>query len=732
MKKIMPVIMIMSFILIFPAVFITDNSAAEGEIEGIESNLTDDTNSQGKPAVYENFVVWNENVITDGKSNWEIFLYDLSMDTDGDTIPNYLENESTQGKPQPDPARIRITNNISLQLEPEIYGDKIVWEDKRHGNFDIFMYDLSVDTDSDGFPNYLDDDDDNDLTPDENDTDSDPAEIQITSSLAHQEKPSIYKNKIVWVDKRYGNEDIFIYDILTQKESIVIGHSETGDPLYRPKQNYPKLYGNHLVWQDDREFNWDIFLYDLSLDSDSDGTPNFLDEDRPSEDPAEIAITSSEDSEIKPVIYRDIITYIKLENIYVYDLKTNMEHQVTESSPSQKIGSTPCSIHGGKIVWTYDDGGSDVYLYDLFEDTDSDDVPNYMDSDTPTPDTALKRITNDSQPQIMLPFIYADKIVWQDSRNESKPADRDIYIYSLTENKAPKIEYGIPNFDSEIEEGKSISFIIEADDPEGEPLTYEWLFNGIKIPQNDTKVLEFFSDFGMAGTYEIKVIVSDSEYEIEYIWSLYISESGEEPIDIIWADPSHSPQIIEGDDIMFRVRARYRGSEEPNVTWIFPDDAISEITLTSSSNTLSDNEILSEASISSNLQLEGSYFVSNHEITVIIRGDGVNQSYFWRLSIIYFEDADFDGYSDSLENLRNSDPRDPSSVPADTDSDLIVDADDDDIDGDGYLGKYDADDTNSNRQVDEEPVNMVEISIILISIVLLVASVTSLSRASKR
>jgi hypothetical protein len=61
-----------------------------------------------------------------------------------------------------------------------------------------------------------------------------------------------------------------------------------------------------------------------------------------------------------------------------------------------------------------------------------------------------------------------------------------------------------------------------------------------------------------------------------------------------------------------------------------------------------------------------------------------------------------------------------------------VDADDDDIDGDGFLGKYDADDTDPNKQLDGEPVDIVEILIVLISVVLLVASVMSLSKASKK
>ncbi len=332
----------------------------------------------------------------------------------------------------------------------------------------------------------------------------------------------------------------------------------------------------------------------------------------------------------------------------------------------------------------------------------------------------------------MLPNIFADKIVWQDSRNNSKPADRDIYIFSITRNGAPLIEYPIPDHSPEITEGESLSFIIEADDPDGDALKYEWFLNDQKIPDNDTNVLKFTSEFGMSGIHSIKVIISDSEYDIEHIWTLTITESGIEPIEILWIEPSKSPQIIEGDEVAFRLKAKYRGSQEPDVSWIFPIEDIPSISPISSGSTTFENVVFAEASVRSHLEPNGSYFVSEYDITVLIKGEGFNLSYTWKLSVIYLEDADFDGYSDSLEILRNSDPEDGNSIPTDTDSDLIVDADDDDIDGDGFLGKYDADDTNPNKQLDGEPANLPEILIIIISIILLVASVISLSKASKR
>ena len=37
-----------------------------------------------------------------------------------------------------------IVSNESEQGSPAIYGNRIVWEDYRNGNWDIYMYDLST------------------------------------------------------------------------------------------------------------------------------------------------------------------------------------------------------------------------------------------------------------------------------------------------------------------------------------------------------------------------------------------------------------------------------------------------------------------------------------------------------------------------------------------------------------------------------------------------------------
>jgi beta propeller repeat protein len=298
MKKLAgSVVIVCVFLSLLFAIQIVQDSAI-ADIEGTEINLSKDTNPQGEPAIWGNRVVWAESIMDGGSSNWEIFLYDLSLDSNSNGTPNFLEDP----RPEPDLAKIRITYNISDQLNPEIYGDIIVWEDNRNGNYDIYMYDLAEDTDDDTVPNYLEP-----IRPE-----PDPAEIRITEDPAHQEDPAIYDSKIVWVDKRNGNKDIFIYDMISGEETILAGQEEAGDPKFRAKQDKPEIYGDKVVWVDDEYSpgSWEICMYTLTVDTDGDGVPNYMDEHRPVPDPAKQRITSTSESENSPCIYQSFIVYV--------------------------------------------------------------------------------------------------------------------------------------------------------------------------------------------------------------------------------------------------------------------------------------------------------------------------------------------------------------------------------------------------------------------------------------
>ncbi len=284
------------------------------------------------PDIYGDIIVWADY----RNGNWDIYMYNLSS------------NEDRQ-----------ITKNASDQEHPSICGDIIVWQDSRGEKTNIWMYNISsgierpvcpinmsqimprihnnkivwseYDWHGKGYPNIV----LYDLEKED--------KIYVTNnSSIYQTSPTIFEDKIVWVDLRNGdsdawvswevypvkvNSDIYIYNITSKKEMIICNHPAG--------QWQPAIHGTKIIWADLRN---DADGVDLG-----DGTDNV--------------------------------------DIYLYDLKLKKEYQLTTNSKSQGEGGEQCTgrsidIFGNMIVWEdernmyWKDYGSfkfltntDIYLY---------------------------------------------------------------------------------------------------------------------------------------------------------------------------------------------------------------------------------------------------------------------------------------------------------------------------------------------------------------------------------
>ena len=74
--------------------------------------------------------------------------------------------------------------------------------------------------------------------------------------------PAIYGDRIVWQDRRNGKEDIYMYNLSTQKETQITTSGSAYDP---------DIYGDRIVYRDNRQrlppgdgYFCDIYMYDLT------------------------------------------------------------------------------------------------------------------------------------------------------------------------------------------------------------------------------------------------------------------------------------------------------------------------------------------------------------------------------------------------------------------------------------------------------------------------------------
>ncbi|MEX0597584.1 MAG: hypothetical protein WD512_13920, partial [Candidatus Paceibacterota bacterium] len=250
---------------------------------GTESQITNDPNGQTGPAIDGSRIVWSDSRSLDAS---DIFMYDLATSSEtrisntpepyndimpeisgdltiwytwGEEILSYNQNTVVTQVVGYSKARkagyeisgnlvvfseMGLTQNIRLYdfvadsyewitshttynaIHPNIDGNRLVWQDNRNGNYDIYYYDLSTNT-----------------------------EMRITTHSSDQTHPVISGNYIVWVDNRDGNENIYYYNLVNKTEYQVTDNSAS--------QINPDISGNRIVWQDSRDGNWNIYYYEI-------------------------------------------------------------------------------------------------------------------------------------------------------------------------------------------------------------------------------------------------------------------------------------------------------------------------------------------------------------------------------------------------------------------------------------------------------------------------------------
>lgn len=352
-------------------------------------------------------------------------------------------------------AETQITTHGTAS-HPDIDGNKIVWEDTRNGNSEIYALDLSTNK-----------------------------ETQITDK-SNQYDPAIYGNKVVWLDIRDKNiYSICMYDLSTHRETPIVSgdlreptiygntivyNSEPGIMMYdlSTKQttqisrqngyvaNHPAIYGNNIVWEDSRneDGNSEIYMYNLSASK-------------------ETQITTSGKAH-HPDIYGNKIVWEDNRNvngdIYMYDLSTKKETQITTNSSNSE---NPV-IYGNNVVWQDNRNGNwNIYAYDLI--------------------THQQIHTTDKSDQVA-PAIYSNKIVWVDNRN----GNPDIYTGII--NYLP-----VAAFSASTVSGKaplSVTFIDKSTD------AYYWSWNfGDKITSTAQNPVHKYTK---AGNYTASLTVKNT------------------------------------------------------------------------------------------------------------------------------------------------------------------------------------------------------------------------------
>lgn len=318
----------------------------------------------------------------------------------------------------------QITTNPSNSQNPVIYGNTIVWQDDRNGNWDIYIFNLST------------------------------KEQIHTTNKASQVSPEIYGNKVVWEDERNGGHDIYLQDLATKKQTRITTSGEAYSP---------KIYGNTIVWQDNSSGNMSIYMYDLSTKTEtkiSTGKAAYNPDINGHRivwvdkgDWPELAVYNLSTHKVTLLGY-DYLRNAKIfgdkiviqtdpDNIAMYDLSTSTGTTLVPYDTDYAL-----AIYGDKVAYTWTDRSdvNEVWMYDI----------------STSVNTQISKSESAS-----FPDIYDNRIVWQDYRN----GNWDIYMATLS-SKSP----AVATFSASPTTGYAPMKVTFTDKSTGSPTSWKWSF----------------------------------------------------------------------------------------------------------------------------------------------------------------------------------------------------------------------------------------------------------------
>lgn len=198
-------------------------------------NVTSNSNVQGYPDVWEQYIVWQEKSLED----FHIYLYDINTKAKekiSTVIGKHQEpriadakvvwvNENNKGKrvvmlyDLQDGRTKQISTDEAMAFGLEFDGNIATWMDHRNERFDIYMYDIAVGK-----------------------------EERITYGLEDEVDPLVSNGKVIWAVKYNNVKQVYMYDTNDGYTTRITVGKEDNTPLAFSGDSLLLIRGNELIF----------------------------------------------------------------------------------------------------------------------------------------------------------------------------------------------------------------------------------------------------------------------------------------------------------------------------------------------------------------------------------------------------------------------------------------------------------------------------------------------------
>lgn len=201
----------------------------------------------------------------------------------------------------------QITSDAAIQTSPDISGDRVVWQEHRDGQSDVFLHDLGTGETR-----------------------------RLTDDPADQIAPRISGDRVVWEDHRHTGRDVYALDVTGGAEIRLTPEASV--------QVDPDVSDGRVVWRDNRRGGWGVVLHDLAT-----GQETWL---------------ANGGSAEAPAISGTTVVWLENGRIRGRDLATGEDLEVPGDVGVRSQDGL--AVDGPRVAWTrVDSFAQDVYVHDF-------------------------------------------------------------------------------------------------------------------------------------------------------------------------------------------------------------------------------------------------------------------------------------------------------------------------------------------------------------------------------